>query len=280
LSRLLANLEAKSLPAKGVSQLRSAPSQEEQIAYAMALRHLKEGWTPELRQDYFAWFVRAQTYKGGANFTQFLDEIKRDAVATLTEAEKGQYAELLARKPEGAAPLFTAQPRDFVKAWTVADFHDVIHVGLEGNRDFQNGRFLFGAATCAACHRFNDEGGAVGPDLTSVAGKFSPVDLLESIVEPSKEISDQYGAVVFALKDGSQVIGRIGNLNEGTYQVMTDMFAPSDFVGVPADQVASVTDSPVSMMPPGLINTLDKDDVLDLLAYLLSKGNPEDPMFH
>jgi hypothetical protein len=34
------------------------------------------------------------------------------------------------------------------------------------------------------------------------------------------------------------------------------------------------------MMPPGLLYTLKKDDVLDLLAYLLSKGNPEDPMFH
>jgi putative heme-binding domain-containing protein len=170
--------------------------------------------------------------------------------------------------------------RDFVKAWVTSDFHDVINVGLEGNRDFENGRRMFGAASCYACHRFNEEGGAVGPDLTSVAGKFSPMDLLESIIEPSKEISDQYGAMVFELKDGTQVAGRIGNLNGEVYQVSTNMFDPGNFTPVPANQVKSITPSPISMMPPGLIYTLGKEDVLDLLAYLLSKGNPEDPMFH
>lgn len=37
--------------------------------------------------------------------------------------------------------------------------------------------------------------------------------------------------------------------------------------------------SKVSMMPPGLLSTLNQNDILDLLAYLLSKGNKEDPMF-
>ena len=78
-----------------------------------------------------------------------------------------------------------------------------INVGLEGNRDFINGRKMFGAASCFACHRFNQEGGAIGPDLTSVAGKFSPRDLLESIIEPGKEISDQYGQMIFEMKDGT-----------------------------------------------------------------------------
>jgi len=73
-----------------------------------------------------------------------------------------------------------------VKAWVTSDFHDVINVGLEGNRDFGNGRRMFGAANCYACHRFNEEGGVVGPDLTTVAGVQS-TDLLESIVEPSRE---------------------------------------------------------------------------------------------
>jgi hypothetical protein len=58
------------------------------------------------------------------------------------------------------------------------------------------------------------------------------------------------------------------------------MFEPGKFTSVPADQVKSITPSPISMMPPGLIYTLEKDDVLDLLAYLLSKGNEDDPMFH
>lgn len=280
LTRLLANLGAASLPVKAVALLESAPSQEEQLGYATNIRLAREGWTPQARKAFFEWLVRAQTFRGGANLELFVGEIKADAVAGLSEAEKGEYAEILSRKAQGSGPQFTTTPRDFVKAWVTSDFHDVINVGLEGNRDFENGRRMFGAANCYACHRFNEEGGVVGPDLTSVAGKFSPMDLLESIIEPSKEISDQYGAMVFELNDGTQVAGRIGNLSGDIYQVSTNMFEPGNFTKVPADQVKSITPSPISMMPPGLIYSLKKDDVLDLLAYLLSKGNPGDPMFH
>ena len=67
----------------------------------------------------------------------------------------------------------------FVKAWPLEELNKSLGVGLEGNRNFTNGRNMFGAATCFACHRFNGEGGGVGPDLSTVAGKFSPRDLLE-----------------------------------------------------------------------------------------------------
>jgi putative heme-binding domain-containing protein len=280
LTRLLANLGAPSLPGKGVELLESAPSQEEQLGYATNLRLSREGWTPRARKGFLEWLVRARTFRGGANLELFVTEIKNAVVAGMSAAEKAEYATLLERKPEGEGPQFTLVARDFVKLWAASDFDDVIHVGLEGNRDFENGRKMFGAASCYACHRFNEEGGAVGPDLTSVAGKFSPMDLLESIIEPSKEISDQYGAMVFELRDGTQVAGRIGNLNGEVYQISTNMFDPGNLTAVPANQVKSVTPSPISMMPPGLISTLEKDDVLDLLAYLLSKGNRDDPMFH
>jgi putative heme-binding domain-containing protein len=280
LTRILANLGAASLPAKAVELLKSAPSQEEQIGYATNIRLAREGWTPQARQGFLEWLVRAQTFRGGANLELFIGDVRTDFVAGLSDAERKQYAELLNRKATGTGPQFSATPRDFVKPWVTSDFNDVIHVGLEGNRNFENGRRMFGAANCYACHRFNDEGGAVGPDLSSVAGKFSPMDLLESIIEPSKEISDQYGAMIFELKDGKQVSGRIGNLKGEVYLVSTNMFEPGNFTSVPAASVKSITPSPISMMPPGLLYTLKKDDVLDLLAYLLSKGNPEDPMFH
>jgi len=102
----------------------------------------------------------------------------------------------------------------FVKAWQTNDLAGLLGAGLEGGRNYANGRNMFGAATCFACHRFNSEGGAIGPDLTSVAGKYSPHDLLEHILDPSKEISDQYGSTVFTLKDGSVISGRIANMEE------------------------------------------------------------------
>jgi putative heme-binding domain-containing protein len=280
LSHLLVYLQAPSAASKLTSLLKSAPTQEEQISYAVDLRLLTSGWTPETRKAYFEWFVRAQTYRGGASFVNFVEEIKADAVTRLPVDQKQAMQALIDAKAPARGPQFTAEPRPFMKNYTVADFNDVIHVGLEGNRNYENGRKMFAAAACFACHRFNQEGGAIGPDLTSVAGKFGPNDLLESIIDPGKEISDQYGAMEFVKKDGTSVIGRIMNLKEDTVMVNTDMLDPDGAtVNINRKDLVEMKPSPVSMMPPGLLNTLSKDDVLDLLAYLLSKGNPKDPMF-
>ena len=54
----------------------------------------------------------------------------------------------------------------------------------------------------------SNEGGAIGPDLTSLAGRFSVRDLLESLLQPSKEISDQYRAIIAEMDDGQVVTGR------------------------------------------------------------------------
>jgi putative heme-binding domain-containing protein len=165
----------------------------------------------------------------------------------------------------------------FVNAWTLEELNKSLGVGLEGNRNFTNGRNMFGAATCFACHRFNGEGG--GTDLSTVAGKFSPRDLLESIIDPSKSISDQYGSTVFTLQDGSTVTGRIANMKEATMMVCTNMMDPNNFTNVDRRKVVKMEESKVSMMPPGLLYMLKEDDILDLMAYLLSKGIPADPMF-
>ena len=114
-----------------------------------------------------------------------------------------------------------------MKNWTVADIERLLGVGLEGGRNFANGRNLFGAATCFACHRFGNEGGAIGPDLSSVAGKYSPRDLLTHIIEPSKEISDQYGQLEVTLDDGSKVFGRIMNLKGDTIMLNINMMDPN-----------------------------------------------------
>lgn len=279
LCEVLVYLGDSSIVAKAEPLVNGSPTQEEQIDYARILRFAKTGWTKELRADYFRWFLRAANYKGGASFDLFIGEIKQNALSTMTEEEKLAIKDVLEAKPEAKAPSFTVKPMQFVKAWTLAELSKSLGVGLEGNRNFQNGRNMFGAATCFACHRFNNEGGAVGPDLTSVAGKYSPRDLLEHILEPSKEISDQYGSTVFTLQDGSRVIGRIANMKENNMMVCTNMMDPNNFTNVDARKVVKTEESKISMMPPGLLFMLKEDDILDLMAYLLSKGNPDDPMF-
>ncbi len=279
LLQLLVYLQAPSAAEKGVALLKTAPSQEEQMAYAKSLRHLKAGWTMPLREDFFKWFTLAGAYKGGASFGLFVANMKKDALANLSKDEAVALKAIIEAKPDSKTPQFTFTPRGFVQAWKVSDFDDVINVGLEGGRSFSNGRQMFGAGTCFACHRFKQEGGAIGPDLTSAGGKFSPRDLLESIIEPSKEISDQYGATVFTKKDGSAIVGRIMNLGDDTLRINVNMMNPNDIVMLKRKDLKDMKASPTSMMPPGLTYTLSKDDVLDLLAYLLSQGNPDDPMF-
>jgi putative heme-binding domain-containing protein len=279
LCEVLVYLGDAGIVAKAEPLVNGSPTQEEQIDYARILRFAKSGWTKELRADYFRWFLRAANYKGGASFDLFIGEIKQNALSTMTEEEKLAIKDVLDAKPEAKAPSFTMKPMQFVKAWTLDELSKSLGVGLEGNRNFANGRNMFGAATCFACHRFNNEGGAVGPDLTSVAGKYSPRDLLEHILEPSKEISDQYGSTVFTLQDGGTVIGRIANMKENIMMVCTNMMDPNNFTNVDARKVVRTEESKISMMPPGLLFMLKEDDILDLMAYLLSKGNPDDPMF-
>lgn len=279
LCELLVYLGDSGIVAKAEPLVNGSPTQEEQIDYARILRFAKSGWTKELRADYFRWFLRAANYKGGASFDLFIGEIKQNALSTMTEEEKLAIKDVLDAKPEAKAPSFTVKPMQFVKAWTLDELSKSLGVGLEGNRNFANGRNMFGAATCFACHRFNNEGGAVGPDLTSVAGKYSPRDLLEHILEPSKEISDQYGSTVFTMQDGSTVVGRIANMKENNMMVCTNMMDPNNFTNVDARKVVKTEESKISMMPPGLLFMLKEDDILDLMAYLLSKGNPDDPMF-
>ncbi len=279
LCEILVVLGDESIVAKAAHYVNDAPNQEEQIDWARILRNATTGWTKDTRASYFKWFLQAANYKGGASFDLFMNEIKTNALATMTDAEKAEIKDVLDAKPEPKAPSFTPKPLNFVKAWTLEELSKSLGVGLEGNRNFSNGRNVFGAATCFACHRFNNEGGAVGPDLTSAAGKYSPRDLLEHILDPNKEISDQYGSTVFTMEDGSTVTGRIGNMKENIMMVCTNMMDPNGFTNVDRRKVVKMEESKVSMMPPSLLYLLKEDDILDLLAYLLSKGNADDPMF-
>jgi len=279
LCQMLVYLEAPSAATKLMAALRAAPTQEEQLEYARALRVLKSAWTPPLREEYFRWFLKAANFKGGASLAGFLRDMKNDAVATLSEEEKNTLKPILEARPERKSPLELLASRQLVREWKVNDLAPVVERGLRGGRNFERGRKLFGEVGCASCHRFDNEGASVGPDLTAVAGRFSVRDLLESILEPSKEISDQYGAIVIRKKDGEVVTGRVGNLNGDILMVIENMFAPNDFTNVKRQDIKSIEPSKVSMMPEGLLNSLKEDEIQDLTAFLLSRGERTSKMF-
>ena len=277
LGQFLVYLEAPGIAGKLLRLMAQAPTQEEQMEYARSLRALATGWTPEQRREYFAWFAKAANFKGGASLQGFFKRMKGDAEATLTSAEKKELRPILEARAVAAAPI-TGMPRPFVKKLKLDELAPVVEKGLV-HRDFNRGRKLFGEAQCFSCHRFDSEGGAQGPDLTIASGRFSARDLLESIVEPSKEISDQYAAMIFVLNNGKTVVGRIANYQGENMSVMTNMLDPNGLTNVDQRKVEAVEKSKISMMPEGLLDTFHEDEILDLVAYLLSRGDRNSKMF-
>jgi putative heme-binding domain-containing protein len=246
------------------------------MEYVKSLSNLKTGWTLEQRKAYFQWFARAATYKGGQRFQQYVGQIRQTALATLTDKEKGELKSVLEARV--LPPEEAAKPRPLVKQWKLDELLPVVEKGLT-QRGFERGRRLFGEARCFACHRYDNEGGALAPDLTQAAGRFSVRDLLDKVLEPSKAISDQYAQTVFTLKDGRVVVGRVVNLQGDGMSIQTDMLAPARLTRVSAKSVESAVPSKISAMPTGLLDTFREDEILDLVAYVLSRGDRQHEMF-
>jgi putative heme-binding domain-containing protein len=280
LCQLLVYLEAPSVATKALKMMAEAPTQEEQMEYAKSLRVLKTGWTFAQRGQYFAWLQKATHYKGGASFRGFLNIMLDDAIASLNDTEKTGLLKtamrsLMALSSAGANPT---KPRLVVKEWKLDELGPMVEQGLT-KRNFDRGRRLFAEAQCFSCHRYDNEGGSQAPDLTGAAGRFSPRDLLEKILNPSKAISDQYAALIITTTDGKTVTGRIVNYFDNNMSVMPNMLDPNGLVTVNAKRVESIEKSKVSMMPKGLLDTFKEDEILDLVAYLLSRGDRNQKMF-
>ncbi|MBI1830946.1 MAG: c-type cytochrome [Planctomycetes bacterium] len=258
--------------------LAKAPSQEEQIEYALSLRSVKTGWTLMQREEYLNWFHKAANYRGGNSFHGFLRNIRKDAIDTFSKDEATALAAAIKSVPAPASPKFTFKKRDIVKKYTVEELVPVVEKGLT-DRDFDKGRNLFGEMKCFVCHRFNNEGGGMGPDLTAISGRFGPRDLVEKVINPSKNISDQYAAIVVTTTDGRQIVGRIVNLAGDGMIINTDMLDANKLVNVNRNLIDSIESSKVSMMPEGLIDGLQREEILDLVAYLYSRGDRNHKMF-
>jgi len=244
---------------------------------------LKTGWTPALREAQLNWFVKAASYRGGSSFVKFIEFIRNDSLATFTPEELSRHEKLiaLAKNPpvksayENVGAIFAGRTP---KNWTLEELSAAASTGMKG-RNFENGRKMFGAAACFACHRYGNAGGMNGPDLTGAGGRYSPHDLLDQIINPSKEINEQFAPVVVTKTDGTTVTGVIVNLNGDTVQINTDLSDPDQRVGFDRKQVTSIEVSKVSPMPPMLLNMLSKEEVLDLVAFILSGGDKENAAF-
>lgn len=281
LCETLAFLQSETVAAKAIALIQSVPTQEEQMQYARSIRLLKSGWTPELRESYFEWFLKAANYKGGASFEKFIEFIRNDAVESLSEQEKSSMAELLAREPvrksvlENLGEVFEGRE---AKEWTLDELSAAAKTGL-AHRDFANGLKMFAASGCYACHRFGDQGGMTGPDLTSAGRRYSPHDLLDQVIHPSKVINEQFSSVLVLTDSGQIHTGVVVNLSGDSITINTDLTNPNQRVSVDRKEIEEMEVSKVSAMPSGLFDRMTEDEILDLTAYLLSGGNADHAYF-
>ena len=250
--------------------------QLQNLHFAFVLRNLRYGWTLEQRKAYYDFLDTQAKASGGNSYGKFLKNIRAEAMANTPE--QAQIALNLKKGDLAALPTELPKPEGPGKEWKIGDIEKLTAQGLSG-RSFESGKKMFAAAKCIQCHRYDGFGGATGPDLTGVAGRYSYRDLSEAMTEPSKVISDQYQATVFLTEDEQVITGRAIGDEEGQLVIMIDPFDASKTVKIAAKEIKEKKPSPVSLMPAGLLNALNAEEVKDLLAYLMSRGNPEDLMF-
>ncbi len=264
---------------KVVNSVSASRPDRQQIASAYNLRNATAGWTPKLRTEFFSWFSRTRTWKGGNSFSGFIQNIRTESLATVTDKTERAALDALSKPAPAGFAVPTITPKGPGRAYTVADAMAALPAKLTG-RDFARGKAMFTATACIMCHKFGNEGGSgVGPDLTGAGSRYSLRDLLENIIEPSKVISDQFGTEQIERSDGDPIVGRVVGEEGGELLIMANPFTPDEKIRVKASAVKSRKTFATSMMPPGLINAMNPEELQDLLAYLLSGGNEADGMF-
>ena len=264
--------------AKAVQEASGSRPNRQQIWFAYCLREATTGWTPELHKSFFAWFPRTGKWKGGNSFRGFLNNIRKEALENVADPAERAELEKMSAALEVAPMTNVRPPQGPGRNWSVEEVVALTKDGLHG-RDFESGKNLYAATMCATCHRFVGEGGSVGPDLTGSGARYTMRDFMENIVTPSKVISDQYESQELTKKDGSTVIGRVIVEENGKVFVSINPFAPQDTLAIDEKEIASRKPYAISMMPPGLINSLNPNELLDLIAYVMSSGNAQDGAF-
>jgi len=304
LAQLLIFLDAPGVVEKCLQLMAAAPTQEDMIHYLFHLRTAKS-WTLDQRKEYFAYYAKNRTgynhqgltsqwfkeagrdYGDGASFANFMKNFFKEAVQNIPAEHKADLQTLLAEvDPSSKASQRRASTsafppvsqRSVVKEWKPSDFLADIDSSRTG-RNFEKGKQAFVDAQCLACHRFGNEGGGVGPDLTAVSTRFSRRDLLESILEPSKIVSEQFQNTVAELKNGEDVTGRLVSESATELVFVPDQLHPENRISVKTSEVVKRGFSKLSPMPEGLVNVLSKDDILDLIAFMESAGRREHAVF-
>ena len=248
------------------------------IHLLFCLKDVTSGWSMDERKSYLGELKNLLSKKGGHYFSGYLQKIRESAIANVPEKDRFALKYLtgeikgidLAKLPRAKGPGV---------AWTVDSALKVLNEETLAGRSHANGKKMFSAGLCVACHRFGDEGGGVGPDLTNLAKRSDYKSMIESTIHPNMVVSNQFEQHELTMKDGSLVIGKIVSEENGYYSLIQSGLQPMNLTKVEKSKVASKKGSKFSMMPGGLINAMNPNELKDLIAYFVSAGDPKHKVF-
>ena len=265
--------------AKTTALLRDATASEDLVQYPFYLRYVTNGWTLDARRTVFESLARAELLPGARQYFKALQDIRKEMFATLTPAERDALAPVLAPAPP--KPVAPAAPAVFVKNWKLEDLVPRLAEAARG-RSWEGARTAFVQAQCVLCHRVSADAAlpasVLGPDLTSVASRFSRRDLLEQILDPSKIIDEKFRTTTLFLADGSDLSGTI-ETEDATKLILRPNPLSPDTLEIAKSTIRRREHSKVSPMPADLLNTLTADQILDLLAWFEAGGKPDHAVF-
>lgn len=247
-------LRHKALQGLAVAEYAEAP--------AAILKHYDQ-YTPEQKQAAVATLSARPTYAEAMMRAVGAGKVARAEVPLFAVRQmlafKTQSLDALIDKNWGKIRELSADTRQQIDQWK-----QTLNPAYMKTADVHHGRVMYNNL-CAACHTLFGAGGAIGPDLTG-SNRADLGYLLENVVDPNATIGRDYQLVVIAMKDGRAVSGMIRGENDSGLTLQT----ATERVVVPRDQIASQQVMPMSMMPQGLLATMQDSDVRDLVAYLAS----------
>ncbi|MEC9096345.1 MAG: PA14 domain-containing protein [Planctomycetota bacterium] len=151
---------------------------------------------------------------------------------------------------------------------------------LPMGRNFEVGRELFKVASCASCHKLGDQGKEFGPDLAKIEPKFFNTNhVLESIIDPSKKIVDKYQSYSYLLVSGKQLTGMVIKETPDAVHIVVDPLAKDKATVILKADIDAQKKSDVSLMPKGLLDKLSREEILDLIAYVMAQGDKKHKMY-
>ena len=265
LCELLVYLGDSSFLSRAFKLLDSSISQETQIHIARSLAHVTQPWPLEQNRRYAIWLGRARHFRGGKQLPAVIREMQDDFSKSLSDTQKQQLAAELEALNKPLEEVTTTVSRPLVREWKLADLLDLTAQNTNGNA--AKGRAVFVQALCSQCHRKQDLGGQIGPDLTSAGKRFNRLALLESIIHPSKQIDAKYALTTYVLSNGKVLTGRVDQVNDRLITLETDPIKQTK-MSIQRDEIEATAPAKSSPMPTGLLNCFSREEIRSLLEFL------------